>query len=867
MPAIKGRYTKTELLKKGPQITYRGKALSRIAFPLGGLGTGCISLGGWGQLRDWEVQNRPAKGFCPPNSFFAIKIRQEGREPRLRALIGPPVEDFVGDGHSMPRNSGEGLPGFQKAAFKGEYPFAFVRLEDPELPVRVVLEAFNPLIPLNDRDSGIPVAILLYRVRNSSRSPIHVSIYGSLSNFVGGVGSDGQVNEGRTAPGMTGLFMTNKKIDASSPRGGSLALVTPWEDAGVWPQWPDGPANLWKFWEAVALADEFPPPITGNSPTGTVAAHTTIGPGSEITLPFFITWHFPVVEHWRRTRGPNGLERTATWRNYYATLWDDAWDVAEYVVSTYDRLYEESRHFHDVLFASTLPTHVLDAVSSQLSVLRSPTCLRLEDGTFYGFEGCNPTSGCCEGSCTHVWNYAQALAYLFPSLQRSMVESHLRYSMEEDGFVHFRLELPRGRKPARPFVPAADGQMGLVVQVYREWLLSGDQEWLEEVWPLAKRALEFAWKYWDRDRDGVIEGVQHNTYDMEWWGPNTMVGSLYLAALRAAERMASAVGDEKSAATYRQLAKRGAEWTDRHLFNGEYYEQQVEPKANAHWPEPFRSIYDRGRDDRFPDWPRWQFGKGCLADQLIGQWQAALLGLGHLYERRNVRKALAAIFKHNWRPTLKDHVATNRIYAAHDEAGLLLATWPRGERPGYAFWFADEVWPGVEYQVASHLIHEGMVEEGLAIVKGLRDRFRGERRNPWDEFECGHHYARSLASYGLLLALSGFTYCAAENTIGFAPKVFEDDFRAFFCVEGAWGSLRQKLTREKKEVAISVEYGELAVRRVLTPLLTRKTTPVNVTLAGLQRETIIEKTEGGYAVAFLRPLLIERGETLRIVIS
>ena len=263
MPAIKGRYTKAELLKKGPQTTYRGKALSQIAFPLGGIGTGCISIGGWGQLRDWEIMNRPAKGFSPPNSFFAIKIRQEGREPRLRALIGQPTGDFVGDGHSMPRNSGEGLPCFQKASFKGEYPFAFVRLEDPELPVRVVIEAFSPLIPLNDRDSGIPVAILIYRVRNSSRNPIEVSLYGSITNFVGGPGSAGQVNEDRSAPGMIGLFLGNTRLDPASPQAGSLALVTPWEEGGVWPRWPDGPANLWKFWEAIALSDKFPPPAGG----------------------------------------------------------------------------------------------------------------------------------------------------------------------------------------------------------------------------------------------------------------------------------------------------------------------------------------------------------------------------------------------------------------------------------------------------------------------------------------------------------------------------------------------------------------------------------------------------------------------------
>jgi len=859
-------YSAKDLFRRGPQLTYRGRNLDQIAFPLGGIGTGTISLGGWGQLRDWEILNRPAKGFSPPDCFFALKVREEGKEAVTRVLQGPAGGDYVGGGHSMPRNAGEGLPHFDQVSFKGEYPFAYVQLRDPALPVRVTLEAFNPLIPLNDRDSGIPAAILLYHVRNTSRRDITVTLYGNLTNIVGHPDAEGRVNEAREGPGFTGLYLTTSKHDPASPQFGSMALVTMREEALVCPRHKGG---LAKLWEALAWSDEFPPRPgpEATSHTGTVAVHAAIRPASEIVIPFFIAWHFPIVEHWQKRRAENGAERAATWRNYYAAQWSNAWDVAEHVVSNYDRLYEETRRFHDTLFSSTLPSYVLDAVSSQLSVLRSTTCLRLEDGTFYGFEGCNNASGCCEGSCTHVWNYAQALPYLFPSLQRSMLDAHLTWSMSDDGFIQFRMPLPLGTRAQAGFVPAADGQNGLVMQVYREWLIGGDEAWLRRLWPLVRKALEFAWKYWDADRDGVMEGVQHNTYDMEWWGPNTMTGSLYLGALRAAEELAQVVGDTEAAATYRALFDKGAAWTDKHLFNGEYYEQKVNPRANDLWPEPYKSVNDRGKDDRFPDWPRWQFGKGCLADQLIGQWVAAMLGLGYLYDKANVRAALQAIFRHNWRRTLHDHPCTLRIYAVNDEAGLLIATWPRGERPGYAFWFCDEVWCGIEYQVASHLLYEGMVEQGLAIVKGVRDRHRGDRRNPWDEFECGHHYARSMASYALLTALSGFTYSAAAQTIGFAPRLFESDFRAFFSVAEGWGLYAQKIRGREKDLSIRVDYGSLSLRRILTPLITRKATQVAVSFVGHARGASVERTQDGYAIVLDRPIVIGRGESIKITLS
>ncbi|MFQ6094804.1 MAG: GH116 family glycosyl hydrolase, partial [Candidatus Bathyarchaeia archaeon] len=378
---------------------------------------------------------------------------------------------------------------------------------------------------------------------------------------------------------------------------------------------------------------------------------------------------------------------------------------------------------------------------------------------------------------------------------------------------------------------------------------------------------EFAWKYWDSDKNGVMEGMQHNTYDIEFYGPNTMTGSLYLGALRAAEEMARHVGEDDKTREYYELFQNGSKWSDEHLFNGEYYEQKVNPTAHEMWPDPYRQLALRhGKDDKFEDWPKWQFGKGCLSDQLIGQWYSHMLGLGYLYSPQNVRRALESIFRYNWKPTLQDHPCLFRIYALNDETGLIAGTWPKGERPGHAFYFADEVWCGIEYQVAAHMIYEGMIEEGLAVVMGTRRRHRGDRRNPWDEFECGHHYARSMASYSLLLALSGFGYSAPEKRLRFSPTIFQHDFRTFFSVASGWGLYTQKIHKDKAEFSITIKYGRLALNRLELPPIDVEKPRVVVTLDGERIDAEVRR-EKESTVVTLDSLVINQHETLRISIS
>ena len=456
-------------------------------------------------------------------------------------------------------------------------------------------------------------------------------------------------------------------------------------------------------------------------------------------------------------------------------------------------------------------------------------------------------------NCTHVWNYEQALAHLFPDLERTMRHTDFKVNTLDSGHMAFRTILPAGCCTWN-FKPAADGQMGCIMKLYREWKLSGDIEFLKSLWPDAKKALEFAWTSWDQDKDGVIEGEQHNTYDIEFYGPNSMMGSLYLGALRAAEEMAQTLGDTEAALEYRKVFEKGSKRLDEQLWNGEYYIQRYDPEQVK----------------------RYQYGEGCLSDQLLGQWFAEVVGLGYLLPRDKVRQALKSIFNYNWKRDLRNFANCQRVYALDNEKGLVICSWPKGGRPEIPLPYCDEVWTGIEYQVAAHLIYEGFVEEGLAIVKGVRDRYDGEKRNPWDEVECGHHYARAMASWSLLLALSGYEYSAPDMQIGFAPRISPEHFQCLFTTGSAWGIFSQELKDCHFMMKIEALYGELKLRRIHVSIpraLQEDVTTVQVSRAAEDEDRAssisIQKDSDRFgntrvAIDLGKPVLIKCGERIEV---
>lgn len=777
-----------------------GEHLKEIAFPLGGIGTGCVSLDGRGGLRDWEIFNRPNKGSQLDYTFPALWWQTVGEEPQVATLQGPRQKDWVGDGyqnwvygHGLFNKRMDGLPGFDSIQFDGTFPVARLTFEKEGCPLDIELAAFNPFIPNDVRTSSFPAAILVYRVTNRSQKRVSAVIAWSLQNPVGfshpaeekekELGRNDAWDSQHGRGGLHGIRFSSDRFAVGDPGFGEVILATDCPEFTRTPRWSqegwwDSFRNFWNRFRAIGDAGILSEEGDRRMP-GTVGGRVELDPGESAEIRFVLAWRFPnAVKYW-------GCADSA-WRTHYGTVWPSAADVVSEVFERFDELTDRTLAFERALFDSTLPPAVLESVSATASILHSPTVTRLEDGTFWAWEGCSGQEGCCEGTCSHVWNYALTHAYLFPEMQRSFLDTAYAHSFRcgpegEKGAMRFRVPIPLIKEEPL-WHAASDGQLGMVVQVYRDWRLTGDDEWLRSIWPTVRQSLKYAWVQWDRDQDGLVDGDMHNTYDINFEGPNPLTQFFYLAALRAGAAIASHLGEEETRAKLTGLAEKGSESTMERLWNGEYFLQE--------------GVFT----DRTA--PRYQHGAGCLSDMLFGQLCASIAGIGHLTDAEAIRSALAAIFRHNFKSPLGEHENLQRVYAVADEAGLLLCTWPRGEMPYYPFVYSDEVWTGIEYQVATHLALEGMTEESLAVVRGIRERYDGRRRNPWNEFECGSHYARALAAYGLQLAFTAMKFDAVEGTLSFQKA----PFRAFWSVPGAWGTAER---RANGELDVKVFEGEL----------------------------------------------------------
>jgi len=602
-----------------------------------------------------------------------------------------------------------------------------------------------------------------------------------------------------------------------------LALLDAGPGVEVWPAVPEAlPDALFAEKPAAAeAAKPFAQPLAG-----ALAKTFSLAPGQEAQVAFAVVWHFPN----RPQRG-----------NHYATRFADAAAVAEYVAQHSDRLTRQTRLWRDTWYDSTMPYWLLDRLFSTVSTLATSTCQWWANGRFWAWEGV----GCCPGTCAHVWNYEHAMARLFPELERSVREMQdFNPSAgfdEETGAVRFRGESNRAW--------AGDSQGGTVLKALREHLMSTDNGFLKRNWPRIRKTLEFL-IHEDANADGLIEGSQHNTYDINFFGPNTMVGSLYLGALRAAEEMANERGDVEFAAQCRKIFESGRRLTMEHLFNGEYFVQRVDLKEH----------------------PKHQYADGCLADQLFGQGWAHQVGLGYVYPQEAVRSALGAVWKYDWAPDVGPQNAAHppqRWFARPGQAGLFTCTWPKSKHLGKeSVLYRDEVWTGIEYQVAGHMVWEGMLTEALAICRGVHERHHPASHNPWNEVECGDHYARGMASYGVHVALCGLEYHGPKGHLGFAPRITPERFRAAFTAAEGWGTLAQERAAGRQTNRVELRWGQLRLRSRAFELPTgAKLAGSAVSLAGSKIEAKFAQEGTRVTLTLAEDAILAAGRTLEVLLT
>ena len=803
--------------------SYDQDHLSRIAMPIGGIGTGTVSLGGSGELKDWEIMNVPAKGYSTVTTgndapFFAIFTKKNNEGAKTKALLGP--IDYSDYQHYEGRSvNHHGLPRFRNASFESTYPFGIVNLSDKTMPVNVKIIGYNPLVPGDAAASGIPIAILKYEVKNNSNEDLEVAVAGSLRNFIGKdgsqytsnwkgdfipIGAKGNKNKYKSSNKVAGIYMYSEHIEKDDSAWGTMALSTPVDEnkkityrtSSAQNSWGNAILDFWDDFSEDGLLTEKEQQID-QDPMASLAIFKILKPGEKETFTFYLTWHFPNRFAWSETNVGN----------YYTTQYDDAWDVIEKEINHLPELTENTLKFVNAFVGSSYPEVIKEAALFNLSTLRSQTVFRIKDGKMFGWEGVMDRFGSCFGSCTHVWNYEQATAFLFNDLARTMREVEFGYSTKDNGHMGFRTNLPLTPESGIA-VAAADGQMGTIMKFYREWQLSGDSDFLREHWPRVKAALAFAWieNGWDANEDGVMEGVQHNTMDVEYFGPNPQMQIWYLGALKAGEKMALFMNDKEFAEKCDKLFKNGSIWTDANLFNGEYYIQKIVTPDSA---EKIAEGLVAGMGSKNLKSPDYQLSTGCLVDQLVGQYMAHVLGLGYLIKEENVKTTLQSIVKYNKRESMFEHFNNMRSYAMGDEKALLMASWPKGDRPKIPFPYWSEVMTGFEYIAAIGMLYEGMEQEGLETIKNIRDRYDGKKRSPFDEAECGHHYARAMASWAGIIAESGFLYSGVDKTIKFTDK----PGKYFWSNGQAWGICAIKKEGDRYYINFNTLHGSVELNK------------------------------------------------------
>jgi non-lysosomal glucosylceramidase len=750
--------------------------------------------------------------------------------------------------------------GFSDIKFKGQYPICYVNYKDPESPVIIELEAFSPFVPLNLDDSSFPATVMHYTVKNTCDKTVTVDVVGWLENAI--CSSDirtvpaERYNEIEVRPEATYLKSSVRPLAAASKErideDNNPAPLESRPDYGTMALSLIGSSDPALTNTEVSVLDSvFCSDSSSCNPAakplseqllGSLGRRLTLEPGQSDEVTFIISWFFP------KSRVRDLKTDTTRW---YASRFKSASDVAESIISNFDSLATQTRLWKQTWYDSTLPYWFLDRTFLNTSILATETCFRFKDGRFYGEEGVY----CCPGTCTHVWGYVQATGRLFPTLEKSLREMvDLKEGIgffPQSGEISMRGEFDKWFPIPKT---AVDGQSGIILRTYREHQMSVDDSFLRRNYDNIKKAMNFLIDKHDDNHDGIMEGAQHNTLDAEWYGKITWLSLYYCAALRATERMALEMGDVGYAKYVGEIADKGGRNIASELFNGEYFIQKPDPEH--------------------PDSPG-SFD-GCEYSQLLGQNWAYQVGLGRIIDNAKVKKALHSLWRYNFSTDVgpfREQNPNGRWYTMPGEGGLIACTFPRGGsevlRHGERFFagYLNECQNGYEYGATSLMMWEGMVDYAFAHTRTLHERYHASRRNPWNEIECGEHYSRSMASYGLFTAVCGFEYHGPKGYIAFSPRLTPEDFRAAFTSAQGWGTFSQKRNKTEQIEKLELAWGKLRLKKMVFDIPTgQNLTSVQINVSNKRIQATYEMIDNRVVIKLTEPVVINAGQEITVTI-
>lgn len=789
---------------------YKGRYNNRVAFPIGGIGAGMFCLEGTGAISHMSVRHYPEM-FQEPAMFAALSVK--GMTGGARVLEGyvPNWKKFGMRDAGLGGTGGAtwGLPRFRDAAFNARFPFADIQLNDPAVPVKVQITGWSPFVPADEDSASLPVGALEYHFTNTGSTTADAVFSYNARNFMRTADTENTVK-----PIRNGFILSQDALANAPEKRGQFAIYTTEQGTVTdhcWFRgaWFDPLTMVWNALKEGKMPDN--PPVEKDAPGASLFVPFQLKPGATKVIRLMMAWYVPDSKL-RVGDDASGKTNGQYYKPWYSSRFKDVEEVAAYWTSGYEDLRRKTALFSDTFYKSSLPPEVLEAVAANLTILKSATVMRQHDGRFWCWEGSGDNWGSCHGTCTHVWNYAQAVPHLFPALERSLRHTEFHENQNAEGHQGFRANIPISPL-VHNFHSAADGQLGGIMKVYRDWRISGNDEWLKELFPLVKISMDYCIRTWDPKRKGIVEEPHHNTYDIEFWGPTSMCTSFYLGALMAFTTMGKHLGQEMG--DYTSLYNKGKQYLETSLYNGEFFIQQIR-WTDLQAPDPVKaqSFATQYSQEALAvlkkEGPKYQYGAGCLSDGVLGSWIARVCGLHEPVDPLKIKSHLLSVHRYNLKKDLGGHVNPQRsTYALGNEGGLLLCSWPKGGMLSLPFVYSNEVWTGIEYQVASHLMFQGEIEKGLDIVRACRKRYDGTVRNPFNEYECGHWYARAMSSYGLLQGLTGARYDAVDKAIYIDSRI--GDFHSFIATDKGFGTISWKQGKPSLHVA----YGTIPAAKAI----------------------------------------------------
>jgi uncharacterized protein (DUF608 family) len=777
-----------ELITRGKPIVYTRKNSNNfdyIGMPIGGIGAGQLYMGGDGQLWGWNIFGVHAYQFdLRGDEAYVFPLKKSARNEYGARWIdqGFSISMQI-EGKKVTKKLNQ--EGFTNIEFLGQYPIAQVTYHDEDFPVKVKLEAFSPFTPLDVKNSMYPATVLIYTVKNASSEKVELDLKGWLDNAVLVSGRKNEKVQGELVNSYKKTSNNGIRLECSVENANdftrqqcdygtmSLSVINPGGEVFC------GDEGRIKLAPKTKLLGE-------------IGARVELKPGEDKQVSFLLTWHFPKTYAVLSQRGRLGDQYflSGDTTRYYAELYPNAFAVSDTIIKEQKKLTENTFLWRDTWYNSTLPYWFLDRTFANTSTLATITSSLLNDGMFYGHEGANQGPG----TCIHVWGYAQAPGRLFPDLEKSLREKvdfkpfAKGGAMEENGVVKTRW---------RHEGLTVDGQSGIIMRTYLTHQMSKDYQFLKRNYVAAKKVMNALINLKDADHNGMLSGAQFNTLDGGWYGDIPWLSLYYTAALRSMAKMADEVGDSSFSKYCVEIAEKGKNYIEDNLFNGEYFIHKGDPE-HPHGPGTY---------------------KGLEYSQLMGQSWAYQVGLGEIIDPEKVSKTLESMWRYNFTTDVGPFRAVQkggRWYAMPGEGGLIACTWPNGGKEvldyGYSHFanYNNECQNGYEYAATSLMMWHGMPYHSLAHIWYMNNnRYHGSRRNPYCEVEWGMHYARSMASYGHFIAVSGFEYHGPNGYMAFSPKITPENFKSAFTAAEGWGTFEQKQEGNKQTNSISVAYGEL----------------------------------------------------------